>query len=181
MRVAVFGGEGLAGRPAIGCALAAGHDVVALAREPEALPGIAEGVRAVRGEARDAEAVERAVRGCNAVLWCDERGALAEVRAVLGAMARCGVARGVFLGAPPPGATGALERAVREGAAEWTVVRTGWRTGGPGARDYVATLAARRPWWLCTTARADAADFMVREAFARDFVRRTVGVFTTGM
>jgi len=67
MKITVFGATGGTGRHILAQALAAGHEVTAFARNPEALearPGLA----VVAGSTNDPRAVERAVAGREAVL-----------------------------------------------------------------------------------------------------------------
>ena len=68
MRIVVFGASGKTGRDLVGRALAAGHDVTAVARRPG--DGIAErtGLRLARADAMDAPAVARAIAGQDVVL-----------------------------------------------------------------------------------------------------------------
>jgi farnesol dehydrogenase len=64
MRVLVTGGTGYLGRAIVQCAAERGHDVVAFARSARASDLPAE---RIDGDIRDAGAVARAARGCNAV------------------------------------------------------------------------------------------------------------------
>lgn len=76
MRVVVFGATGGTGRHALRLATAAGHEVTAFARSPQALTDTgAEGggvdlgdIRTAAGDVLDAEAVARAVKGADAVI-----------------------------------------------------------------------------------------------------------------
>lgn len=69
MRVLVLGATGAVGRLATAEALARGHAVTALVRKPEKLGDLAGRVRVITGDALDADAVERAVEGQDAVLY----------------------------------------------------------------------------------------------------------------
>jgi uncharacterized protein YbjT (DUF2867 family) len=62
MRLLVLGGTGKVGRHVLGQALAAGHEVLALARGP------VDGCPAVRADPLDGDAVRRALAGCDAVV-----------------------------------------------------------------------------------------------------------------
>ena len=66
MRVLIFGATGGTGRQLISQARDRGHTVTAFARDPAALEG--DGVRVVRGDALDADAVARAIPDHDAVL-----------------------------------------------------------------------------------------------------------------
>jgi len=68
MRITVFGATGGTGRLVVRDALAAGHAVTALVRDPAALGPVADQVTVVPGDARDAAAVARAVAGAQGVI-----------------------------------------------------------------------------------------------------------------
>lgn len=66
MKIVVFGPTGGTGRAAVEQAVAAGDEVVAFARRPDAVP--TGGVKVVQGDALDADAVARAIAGADAVI-----------------------------------------------------------------------------------------------------------------
>jgi kynurenine 3-monooxygenase len=68
MRVTVFGATGGTGRQVVDAAVAAGHDVTVLVRDPAGLGPAAAQVEVVQGDARDADVVARAVDGADAVI-----------------------------------------------------------------------------------------------------------------
>ncbi|MGH3144196.1 MAG: NAD(P)-dependent oxidoreductase [Rubrobacter sp.] len=68
MRIVVFGASGRTGRPLVGQALEAGHEVTAFVRDPARLPVRHERLRVVTGDVTDAVAVERTVAGQDAVI-----------------------------------------------------------------------------------------------------------------
>lgn len=69
MRVAVVGATGRTGRLVIGQALERGHEVVALARRPEAVPEAAvDQLRVVAGDVLDRESLDGAFSECDAVV-----------------------------------------------------------------------------------------------------------------
>lgn len=68
MKIAVFGATGRTGRPLVEQALAEGHEVVALARDPSKLGMRHERLRVVAGDVLDAGAVEEVVAGADAVM-----------------------------------------------------------------------------------------------------------------
>jgi len=71
MRLALFGGTGVVGAALLDQALAAGHDVRALVRDPARLPTplrAADRLAVTRGDATDPTAVKEVVAGCDAVL-----------------------------------------------------------------------------------------------------------------
>jgi putative NADH-flavin reductase len=68
MQLTVLGGTGRIGRLVVEQALAAGHDVTVLVRDPQKLGPIVERVRVVPGSVSDATAVGDAVAGAGAVI-----------------------------------------------------------------------------------------------------------------
>jgi putative NADH-flavin reductase len=68
MRIVIFGANGQTGRLLTGQALAAGHEVVAVTRRPAEFPMTHDRLTVVEADARDAPAVDRAVKGADAVL-----------------------------------------------------------------------------------------------------------------
>ena len=69
LRLAVLGATGRTGRRLVEIALADGHAVHALARDPAALAALAHPALTVQaGDARDAAAVDRLVAGCDAAI-----------------------------------------------------------------------------------------------------------------
>ena len=67
MKIAVFGGTGRTGKHLIEQALAAGHQVTALARTPAKLPSH-ERLTIIQGDIQDRAAVEKTVVGAEAVV-----------------------------------------------------------------------------------------------------------------
>ena len=67
MKIVVIGARGGVGGRAVLAAVAAGHEVVAVARTT---PDVPAGVRGVAADVRDATAVRAALAGAQAVLWC---------------------------------------------------------------------------------------------------------------
>lgn len=68
MKLAIFGASGRTGRPLVQQALDAGHSVNALVRTPATFPMQHERLTVVQGDAMDLDAVEKVVRGTDAVL-----------------------------------------------------------------------------------------------------------------
>jgi len=68
MRLTVFGATGATGRHVVSQALAAGHHVTVLVRDPAKLGGDAARITVVTGDARDPDAVTTAVEGAEAVI-----------------------------------------------------------------------------------------------------------------
>ena len=68
MRIAIFGANGGTGRLLTQQALDAGHDVVAVTREPERFPLVHERLTVAEADVHDRGAVTRAVAGSDAIL-----------------------------------------------------------------------------------------------------------------
>lgn len=68
MKLVVFGATGGTGRRVVERALEAGHEVVAVARRPEAIATAHERLRVVRGDVLERASVEEVVRGADAVI-----------------------------------------------------------------------------------------------------------------
>jgi putative NADH-flavin reductase len=68
MRVTVFGATGGTGRQVVDQALAAGHKVTAVARNPEAVDADRDGLTVVAGDVFDAKSVAAAISGSDAVV-----------------------------------------------------------------------------------------------------------------
>lgn len=100
MKIAVFGASGRTGRPLVEQALAAGHTVMALVRDPQRVPIVHERLQVVRGDIASAESVKQVVRGSDVVLVALGPGkrspseALTEgLRQIIAAMKQSGVRR----------------------------------------------------------------------------------------
>jgi putative NADH-flavin reductase len=70
MKIALFGATGLTGPSVLKEALARGHDVVVLARKPEAVTTKHDKLTIVKGDATSTADVEGFVKGCDAVVHC---------------------------------------------------------------------------------------------------------------
>lgn len=68
MKVTVFGATGGTGKHVVDQALAAGHEVTAVARNPEDVPGDRAGLTVVRGDVLDPGSVEAAIAGADAIV-----------------------------------------------------------------------------------------------------------------
>ncbi len=108
MRLTILGGTGKIGRLVVEQALAAGHEVTVLARDPRRLAAVAQrsGMRVVEGDVSDPDALAKAVDGANAVISAlgptgnapDQVAKLREgMRNLIAAMDRHGVRRVVNL------------------------------------------------------------------------------------
>jgi uncharacterized protein YbjT (DUF2867 family) len=106
MKVLVIGATGATGKHAVAKLLARGDDVTALARDPSAVTVKSDHLRVVKGEARDAGTIDRAVEGQDALLVAFGPRALkkddlqeALMQNVIAAMKKHGVRRVVNLSA----------------------------------------------------------------------------------
>ena len=80
MKLTIFGATGRTGQHLVKQAIAAGHDVTVLARNPAKLALQDPRLTVVRGEVKDAVQVARAVSGAQAVISaCNQSGLLAYV------------------------------------------------------------------------------------------------------
>jgi putative NADH-flavin reductase len=69
MKVLILGGTGRLGRVLVPQAMARGHEVTVLVRDPKRLGGQSQGARAIEGNALDPATVDRAVEGQDAVIY----------------------------------------------------------------------------------------------------------------
>ena len=106
MKLVVFGATGSVGRKVVEDALAQGHEVTALARDPRGLSEFEGRIRVVQGDVLDSAAVLRAVAGQEAVVIALGRPLLdksglreAGTRVIVEAMQEAGVNRLVCLSA----------------------------------------------------------------------------------
>ncbi|MFE7223247.1 NAD(P)-dependent oxidoreductase [Nocardioides sp. NPDC057577] len=100
MKLAMFGGSGFVGGPALALAAERGHDVRALMRSSNR--DTPAGVDVVTGDVLDPEAAARTVAGCEAVVstlggWGDNDSIDLGARHVLAAMREEGITRIVFM------------------------------------------------------------------------------------
>jgi putative NADH-flavin reductase len=66
--IAIFGANGATGRLLVSQALDAGHEIVAVTRNPASFPFRRSGLRIVGADVHDAALVSDAITGCEAVL-----------------------------------------------------------------------------------------------------------------
>ena len=70
MKIALFGATGLTGPAVLREALARGHEVIVLARNPGAVATSHPQLRVVKGDALNAADVDACLKGCDAVVHC---------------------------------------------------------------------------------------------------------------
>jgi putative NADH-flavin reductase len=166
MRIAMLGASGRIGRDVLTLALASGHEVAALARDPASLPGAA-ALTVITGDATDAGAVAEVLAGADAAVSAlGPRGAqtpallATAARAIVTGMHKSGARRlicvsaaGAFIEDDPD--TGALikfilprmlakpfadvremESVLRATELDWTLVRATRLVDNPGTGHY---------------------------------------------
>ncbi|CAN5606373.1 NAD(P)H-binding protein [soil metagenome] len=199
MKLTIFGATGRTGRHLLEQALADGHEVTAFVRDPAKLPVQDERLHVVQGDIRDAQRVEEAVRGADAVLSALSSGKEVLTQAaqhIIPAMRAHGVRRLISLvgaGVPDaqdPSSAGrsfmrglmklvardVLQDAerhaelVRESGLDWTLVRPPRLDDGPRERTYRTGILKLGP--AESISRADVADFMLKLAGDHQYVRQ---------
>ncbi len=201
MHLAVFGGTGHTGRHLLDQALAQGHTVTALARDPRGL-ATHERLRPVAGDVRDADVVKQVIAGSDAVLsalgqrrWgstvCTDG-----MRTILPAMQAHGVER--LIAVSGYGVADSrhrnlyvaiarvairslmrdkegMEELIRASATTWTIVRPALLTGGPHTGRY-RTGADLRLTITSKISYADVADFMLAQLTRNDYACRAAAI-----
>jgi len=95
MRVAIFGGSGKTGKPLIEQALAAGHEVIAIARTPGKITVEHPNLLKRTGDAFDPDSVIDALKGVDAVITTVGKTDLRDKRFNLSTAAHYGVVKGM--------------------------------------------------------------------------------------
>jgi len=203
-KVLILGATGGTGRHLVLQALAAAHDVTVLVRDPSRLPPGSDRARVVTGDATDAAAVGQAVRGQDVVVSTlgvgnalKSNGLIAKAAPlVVDAMTQAGVRRLVWTSAYGVAETyrdvpviprimiavllrdlyadkTAGEAAIASSQLDWTLVHPSTlsnrpRTGRCRAGERL-TMSG-----LPTIARADVADFLVKQIDDPSFLRKRV-------
>lgn len=194
MKITVFGAAGRTGRQVVRQGVTRGHDVKAFVREAGRFDAPA-GVRVVQGDARDAAAVEEAVRDADAVISVlalmapeDEPQHSDATRSVVEAAERLGVRRivvtannDVFGDDEPTGpfAPHAREHrrnreTVRGSALAWTIGAAPWVTDDAPTSAYEAVVDAKAPGRRLPS--GDLATFTLDALERQDWVGHLVGV-----
>ncbi len=205
MRIAVFGGSGRTGQRIIDLALAEGHTITTLARDPARLGALAARCTVVPGDVLDPAAVARTLEGAEAVLSALGNplgsGGTARsegMRHIVAAMEARGIRRiiaiagGGILDAPEGGLRadrptfpaifkpGNLEhqaawQALRASALDWTLACTPDLVPGPRTDRYRA-LPDLMPDGGRRISLDDVASFMLGELASPTYSRRRVGL-----
>lgn len=204
MRITVLGATGSVGRHILDQAVAGGHEVTALVRDPARLPARA-GLTVVTGDAREPADVVRAVTGADAVVVALGAGRAAGVRetgtrTAIEAMRACGVRRLVCLSTLGAGDSRAnlnfvwkyvmfglllrgayadhqrQEEVVRASGLDWTLIRPSAYTDGPRTGDYRYGFGFEATGLTLQVSRADVAEAILRAVSDADRIGRAVSV-----
>ena len=189
MQIALFGATGGTGRQVLEQAVAAGHNVTLLVRDPAKIEARS-GVTLIHGDVLDQEATSRCVQGSDAVICVLGSGVGVEpveaqgTQRVLEAMQANGVRRLIAVtslgvgdsreqvGAdfqqamdtvlqPIIAAKTEQERLIRASGLDWTIVRPGGLGDGPRTGDYRSGTDPSLMAGLVS--RADVAEFVLRQ------------------
>ncbi|WP_295882499.1 NAD(P)-dependent oxidoreductase [uncultured Thiohalocapsa sp.] len=202
MRIALFGATGGTGTQVLEQALAAGHSVQALARDPGKLAPH-EGLNVIQGDVLDQAATDACVQGADAVICVlgtkpgNEPVEAAGTERILAAMDKQGVRRLIAVSSMGVGdsidqinlafrvimnltlkrimqAKEAQERLIMASATDWTIVRPGGLTDGPLTGAYAA--GTDKSIKAKRVSRADVADFVVKQLTDDRYIRQAPAV-----
>lgn len=202
MHIALFGATGGTGQQVLAQALEQGHSVAALARKPSKLAAT-EGLETVPGDVLDRAAVKTCVSGADAVICVlGSHGGKEPIEArgterILEAMQEADVRRILVVTSLGVGdsrdqipfpfrlvmnltlkrilaAKEEQERLIKASGLDWTIIRPGGLTDGPKTGTYRSGLD--RSLKAGRIARADVADFVLRQLTDATFLRRTPAV-----
>jgi len=205
MKLLVFGATGGTGRALLDQGLAQGHQMTAFVRNPAALEPRA-GLTVVQGDVTDAAAVRQVVDGHEAVLSAlgprgGQYGVLpGGIRNIVAAMGEAGIRRLIHVSSFGVGDSLAQmgwvarqvfvplflrkaldekeieEEIIRGSDRDWIIVRPGGLVDGPRTGVYRCITDQREKINQPRIARADVADFMLRNLTDEQFLRRAVGL-----
>jgi putative NADH-flavin reductase len=202
MHIALFGATGGTGRQVLAQALAQGHNVSALVRDPSKLTERT-GLTLVTGDVLDQAATTRCIQGTEAVICVlGSHGSrdpveAAGTRTILEGMRQAGVRRLIAVTSlgvgdsreqinwafrlimdltlkPIMTAKEEQERLIKDSGLDWTIIRPGGLTDGPrtGAYRYGRDRSIKGG----RISRADVADFVLRQLTDTTFVHQTPAV-----
>ncbi len=205
MKLVVFGSTGGIGHQLVEQALEQGHTVTAFARDPAKLEVEHANLTVVQGDVLDVASVEKAVDGQDAVLCALGAGAKGTIRSegtrnIVRAMEKAGVGRLICLSTLGVGSSRAnlnffwkhimfgllLRRAyadhvsqedhVEKSRLDWTIVRPGAFTDGDRTGEYRHGFPSTDRSIKGKIARADVADFMLKQLTDRTYLHETPGL-----
>jgi putative NADH-flavin reductase len=202
MHIALFGATGGTGRQVLAHALAQGHNVSALVRDPSKLTERT-GLTLVTGDVLDQAATTRCIQGTEAVICVlGSHGSrdpveAAGTRTIMESMRQAGVRRLIAVTSlgvgdsreqinwafrlimdltlkPIMTAKEEQERLIKDSGLDWTIIRPGGLTDGPrtGAYRYGRDRSIKGG----RISRADVADFVLRQLTDTTFVHQTPAV-----
>jgi putative NADH-flavin reductase len=200
MHITVFGASGATGKRVVEQALAAGHRVRAVVRDPKSFDASHENLEVVKGDVMDASTLDvagDAVVSCIGARTRKADGIAARgTENILAAMKRAGVKRIVVISAAPLGAPeGAFQRVafailwtflrdvygdlrdmetvLEKSEADWTITRPPRLTDGPLTGKYRTAIDRNVG---SSISRADLAREMLRSLDEPGTVHHTVGI-----
>jgi putative NADH-flavin reductase len=200
MHITVFGANGATGKHVVEQALAAGHRVRAVVRDPKSIATAHERLEVVKGDVMDASTLDvagEAVLSCIGARTRKADGiATRATENILSAMKRASVKRIVVISAAPLGSPeGAFQRVafailwtllrdvysdlrgmesvLQESDCDWTITRPPRLTDGPLTGKYRTALDRNVG---SSISRADLAREMLRALEEPNTVRHTVGI-----
>ena len=199
MKLVIFGAAGGSGRELVRQALEQGHEVTAFARNPAAVRAEHPGLKVLQGDALDAARVSEAVAGQDAVLFAigiNRRSTMTvcadATRNIISAMKEHGVRRFVVLSAYGASETkdtalyskvlrsligkrvedkDRQEELIRASGLDWVLVRPPLLTNG-ARRGRYRTGFDLPIKLFSSVARADVADFMLRQLTDDTYLRQ---------
>ena len=205
MNILIVGATGSVGRELVKQALAEGHMVTALIRDPSKLQLDHPGLRLAVGNALIPASIEQAMPGQDAVLCALGAGGKGGVRAagtriLIEVMWKCGVRRLICLSSLGVAESRAnlnffwryimfgllLRRAyndhtaqesiIRNSDLDWTIIRPGAYTDGDSTGEYRHGFPATSRDLKLKIARADVADFMLNQLGNNSYLRMAPGI-----
>jgi putative NADH-flavin reductase len=205
MKLVIFGATGSIGRQLVEQALAQGHEVTALARNPVKLDLKHPNLKVIQGDVMDFAAVEKAVQGQEAVLCALGAGRKGTVRSegtrhIVRAMEKAGARRFICQTTLGVGdSEGNLnffwkrimfgiilreafadhvkqENYIKQSRLEWTIVRPAAFTDGKHTGVYRHGFTAGDKALTLKISRADVADFMLKQLSDNSYLHKTPGL-----
>jgi uncharacterized protein YbjT (DUF2867 family) len=205
MNILIVGATGSVGRELVKQALAEGHMVTALVRDPSKLQLDHPGLRLAVGNALIPASIEQAMPGQDAVLCALGAGGKGGVRAagtriLIEVMRKCGVRRLICLSSLGVAESRAnlnffwryimfglllrrayndhmaQERIIRNSDLDWTIIRPGAYTDGDSTGEYRHGFPATSRDLKLKIARADVAEFMLNQLGNNSYLRMAPGI-----
>lgn len=205
MNILIVGSTGTIGRELVKQALAKGHEVTALARVPAKVHIHHHMLTVAQGDVMDPASLEQVMPGQDAVLCALGAGGKGGVRApgtqnIIETMRKCGVRRLICLSSLGVGDSranldffwkhvmfGLLLRAayadhvaqevvIRDSDLDWTIVRPAAYTDGERTGNYRHGFSATAKNLKLKIARADVADFMLKQLGDDSYLRMAPGI-----